>query len=164
MDIGGLIVLPFGWANWIRWRYEISSVSFRKAKDDIPLKIEWVDLSTRTVGCAKAKASYQGPAAPLFSCDKGVCLWFYFVARPGLKTQLWLGRDWRGSNPQLPPWQGGALTDWTTIPVLKLFFLSTFFSYEISKERSRVVGPTTARIKSVWAGQRHLFVFRARKR
>ena len=25
-------------------------------------------------------------------------------------------RDWRGSNPQLPPWQGGALTDWTTIP------------------------------------------------
>jgi hypothetical protein len=27
--------------------------------------------------------------------------------------------------------------------------LSTFFSYEISKERSRVVGPTTARIKSV---------------
>ena len=27
-----------------------------------------------------------------------------------------LGRDWRGSNPQLPPWQGGALTDWTTIP------------------------------------------------
>jgi hypothetical protein len=42
--------------------------------------------------------------------------------------------------------------------------LSTFFSYEISKERSRVVGPTTARIKSVWAGQRHLFVFRARKR
>lgn len=27
-----------------------------------------------------------------------------------------LGRDWRDSNPQLPPWQGGALTDWTTIP------------------------------------------------
>ena len=28
----------------------------------------------------------------------------------------WIRRDWRGSNPQLPPWQGGALTDWTTIP------------------------------------------------
>jgi len=25
-----------------------------------------------------------------------------------------LGRDWRGSNPQLPPWLGGALTDWLT--------------------------------------------------
>lgn len=29
---------------------------------------------------------------------------------------LWIRRDWRGSNPQLPPWQGGALTNWTTIP------------------------------------------------
>lgn len=28
----------------------------------------------------------------------------------------WIRRDWRGSNPQLPPWQGGALTNWTTIP------------------------------------------------
>lgn len=28
----------------------------------------------------------------------------------------WMHRDWRGSNPQLPPWQGGALTNWTTIP------------------------------------------------
>lgn len=30
----------------------------------------------------------------------------------------WIRRDWRGSNPQLPPWQGGALTNWTTIPSL----------------------------------------------
>ena len=29
---------------------------------------------------------------------------------------IWIHRDWRGSNPQLPPWQGGALTNWTTIP------------------------------------------------
>lgn len=29
---------------------------------------------------------------------------------------IWIRRDWRGSNPQLPPWQGGALTNWTTIP------------------------------------------------
>ena len=30
-------------------------------------------------------------------------------------------RDWRGSNPQLPPWQGGALTNWTTIPGKKAY-------------------------------------------
>ena len=37
-----------------------------------------------------------------------------------------LVRDWRGSNPQLPPWQGGALTNWTTIParcIAYIFFL-----------------------------------------
>lgn len=28
----------------------------------------------------------------------------------------YIRRDWRGSNPHLPPWQGGALTNWTTIP------------------------------------------------
>ena len=39
-----------------------------------------------------------------------------------------LGRDWRGSNPQLPPWQGGALTNWTTIPGGLFFFF--FLSFE----------------------------------
>ena len=34
-----------------------------------------------------------------------------------LFIDYWIRRDWRGSNPQLPPWQGGALTNWTTIPV-----------------------------------------------
>lgn len=37
--------------------------------------------------------------------ESGIDIFFY-----------WIRRDWRGSNPQLPPWQGGALTNWTTIP------------------------------------------------
>ena len=45
-----------------------------------------------------------------------------------------LGRDWRGSNPQLPPWQGGALTDWTTIPGKLGVQPSHFFSHWISFE------------------------------
>ena len=58
-----------------------------------------------------------------------------------------LGRDWRGSNPQLPPWQGGALTDWTTIPgkknevyslqILIFFFSSLFIFYVLGHRYSR---------------------------
>ena len=55
-----------------------------------------------------------------------------------------LGRDWRDSNPQLPPWQGGALTDWTTIPGKlgvqpKIFF---FLSFEPFISFRRVVTET----------------------
>lgn len=35
-------------------------------------------------------------------------------------------RDWRDSNPQLPPWQGGALTNWTTIPGKKSYSIHTY--------------------------------------
>ena len=61
-----------------------------------------------------------------------------------------LGRDWRGSNPQLPPWQGGALTDWTTIPgkefelgvpptnsYLYIYFSSLFIFYVLGHRYSR---------------------------
>ena len=44
-------------------------------------------------------------------------------------------RDWRGSNPQLPPWQGGALTNWTTIPgkrVYSIHILTVSLSFSIS--------------------------------
>ena len=46
---------------------------------------------------------------PLAQKQKGEFMSFFFN---------WIRRDWRGSNPQLPPWQGGALTDWTTIPAI----------------------------------------------
>lgn len=36
-------------------------------------------------------------------------------------------RDWRGSNPQHPPWQGGALAYWTTIPGKKEEILQKFW-------------------------------------
>lgn len=40
-------------------------------------------------------------------------------------------RDWRGSNPQLPPWQGGALTDWTTIPAICMAYIVLWFDKSI---------------------------------
>ena len=70
----------------------------------------------------------------------------------------WIRRDWRGSNPQLPPWQGGALTNWTTIPAKKgilqrfLFFLSphrVFMKDRVIPSRDRldwrigrIIGPS----------------------
>lgn len=42
--------------------------------------------------------------------ESGKMNWYIFF------IGYWIRRDWRGSNPQLPPWQGGALTNWTTIP------------------------------------------------
>ena len=72
-------------------------------------------------------------------------VFFFFI---GL---LVIYRDWRGSNPQLPPWQGGALTNWTTIPgkrntayIFFWFHSNTFcldFKLESSRcNRVRVVG------------------------
>ena len=62
--------------------------------------------------------------------ESGIAIFFY-----------WIRRDWRGSNPQLPPWQGGALTNWTTIPskyhnkikyyvYIFLWFYSNPFNFE----------------------------------
>ena len=42
-----------------------------------------------------------------------------------------LVRDWRGSNPQLPPWQGGALTNWTTIPARCIAYIYLGFHKNI---------------------------------
>lgn len=44
--------------------------------------------------------------------------WKFFMEKGKVNFSIhWTPvRDWRGSNPQLPPWQGGALTNWTTIP------------------------------------------------
>ena len=44
--------------------------------------------------------------------EKGEIYWCIFF----IGYWIWIRRDWRDSNPQLPPWQGGALTNWTTIP------------------------------------------------
>lgn len=60
-------------------------------------------------------------------------------------------RDWRGSNPQLPPWQGGALTNWTTIPGKGVYCINIFtdrfcqtFSFSISDSNHFVVNEKSA--------------------
>ena len=62
-----------------------------------------------------------------------------------------LVRDWRGSNPQLPPWQGGALTNWTTIPGKGVYCINIFtdrfcqtFSFSISDSNHFVVNEKSA--------------------
>lgn len=64
----------------------------------------------------KRKRKEEGSPLGIKFC----CLYFF-----SQKIERWIDiffywicirRDWRGSNPQLPPWQGGALTNWTTIP------------------------------------------------
>lgn len=58
--------------------------------------------------------------------------WYFFSFIPLSYTKsidiFWIciHRDWRDSNPQLPPWQGGALTNWTTIPGKKSSSIHTY--------------------------------------
>ena len=46
-----------------------------------------------------------------------------------LQVHAFIERDWRDSNPQLPSWQGGALTGWTTISSSIFEFYNNKFSY-----------------------------------
>lgn len=77
--------------------------------------------------------------------DELMYFFFYWI------IVYWICRDWRGSNPQLPPWQGGALTNWTTIPgkrntaYIFFWFHSNTFCLDFKLEsprcnRVRVVG------------------------
>ena len=72
----------------------------------------------------------------IWSCS----LPLFFMEKGNINFSIhWtLVRDWRGSNPQLPPWQGGALTNWTTIPGKGVYSIHIFtvsfkrFSFSIS--------------------------------
>ena len=73
----------------------------------IVILIPWLDLSDEKCETKEGSSCWELDPNPSLS--------------PLFTEMNWsihriLGRDWRGSNPQLPPWQGGALTDWTTIP------------------------------------------------
>lgn len=67
-------------------------------------------------------------------------------------------RDWRGSNPQLPPWQGGALTNWTTIPWKKLYsiliitiqILSSFYILDSNRYAVTKRGELIYILISIW--------------
>lgn len=68
----------------------------------------------------------------LYKYTKNELMSFFFFC-------VCIQRDWRGSNPQLPPWQGGALTNWTTIPGKGVYCINIFtdrfcqtFSFSIS--------------------------------
>lgn len=54
--------------------------------------------------------------------------YFYSLSHTKSIDIFWIciHRDWRDSNPQLPPWQGGALTNWTTIPGKKSYSIHTY--------------------------------------
>ena len=60
---------------------------------------------------------------------KGIYLDSFFFTYSYTKSidifWICIHRDWRDSNPQLPPWQGGALTNWTTIPGKKSYSIHT---------------------------------------
>ena len=76
------------------WRNENSLVFVRNEKRFIKIR-RWDEILLFVI-------------CPPFT-ENGFCIFL-------LDYWIWIRRDWRGSNPQLPPWQGGALTDWTTIP------------------------------------------------
>ena len=56
-------------------------------------------------------------------------------------------RGWRGSNPQLLPWQGSALTSWTTSPLVRLDGLEPS-TFSLSEKRSNQL--SYKRFKLFW--------------
>ena len=90
-----------------------------------------------TCGCNQ-KVLFLSLSEPFPSTKKekreDTCLkWYFFCSFDSLSYTksieiFWIciHRDWRDSNPQLPPWQGGALTNWTTIPGKKSYSIHQY--------------------------------------
>lgn len=105
------VSLPSIGTSWSNWNYRIYPMRNAKRK-------------TKEIrSTAENKILPLSP--PLFTENGEMNWWIHRI----------LGRDWRGSNPQLPPWQGGALTDWTTIPgkwVIQHTYSYNFFLFIIA--------------------------------